>query len=56
MLTDTTADTLPVDEYRCYCEECEWERYVEGQEAAAAALFGHGIATGHSDTYREAVE
>lgn len=39
--------------YRCYCEDCEWDTTVLGQHAAAGALFGHGLATGHSETSRE---
>jgi len=40
--------------YRCWCEECGWEDTAPSQEAAATLInLGHGVRTGHADTYME---
>lgn len=40
--------------YRCWCEQCDWEQIVWGQERASRMMhLGHGVATGHAETYRE---
>lgn len=50
--------------YRCWCEhdDCNWEREVVedsnelAQRVSVAAMFGHGLETGHHETKRERVD
>jgi hypothetical protein len=50
--------------YRCRCErdDCNWEREITeknsqlAQRVSGAAMAGHGIATGHSETKREKLD
>lgn len=53
MTTGTFRDDRPL--FRCWCEaeRCDWEQAITGRSPSSTALFGHGLRTGHADTYRE---
>lgn len=45
------------DLYRVWCEQCDWEDEIRGEEAASKLIhLGHGVPTGHHETYQERVD
>lgn len=43
--------------YRCWCEQCDWEDTApDGESAAKLVNLGHGVATGHHETFVEEID